>query len=218
MADTSSGEVAKRADRLSMAGMASLAPGSLVGSFFHSDAKRGWQGAVVAEPHPGVYLVELFEWLVGSSASQHLVRIEDMAGWQFYDTAEWMTNAYDHGGLKRQWEILAAAQSADGSNAPFTPDERAEISTGVDQVKDTVRRDNPGLTTKQMEAIEQALDYIKEATTRVGPKDWVNLANGALIGLVANDLVPPHVVQSIFHMITGISHLLGIGGPPMIGP
>lgn len=218
MADASNGEGANRLDRLSMVGLESLAPGSLVGSFFHSDAKRGWQGAVVAEPRPGIYLVELFEWLAGSSASQHLVRIEDMAGWQFYDTAEWMTNTYDHGGLKRQWEILSAAQSADGSNAPFTPDEQAEISSSVDQVKETVRRDNPELTTKQMAAIEQTLDEVKEATTRIGRKDWVMLANGALIGLVANDLVPPDVVQTIFHMINGISHLLGVGGPPMIGP
>jgi hypothetical protein len=197
-----------------------LPPGSLVGSFFHSDAEREWQGAVVAEPHPGVYLVELFEWLAGSSTSQHLVRIEDLVGWQFYDSAEWMDSAYTHGGLGRQWDILAAAQSADGSNAPFTPDERAEISIGVDHVKDTVRRENPELTAAQMAAIEQALEQIKEATTRVGRKDWLMMASGALLSQVANGLVPLQVVQSISHMLTtGIGHLFGIGGlPPMIGP
>jgi hypothetical protein len=219
MADASNGEGAKRTDRLSMVGLSSLAPDSLVGSFFHSDAKRGWQGAVVAEPHPGVYLVELFEWLAGSSTSQHLVRIEDMVGWQFYDTAEWMDSAYNHGGLERQWDILAAAQSADGGNAPFTPDERAEISIGVDQVKDTVRQENPELTAEQMATIEQALDEIKEATTRVGRKDLAMMINGAMFGLIVNGLVPPQVVQSIFHMLTtGIGHLFGIGGPPIIGP
>jgi hypothetical protein len=102
MAENSNDEGTKRADRLSVVALAPLAPDSLVGSFFHSDAKRGWQGAVVAEPHPGVYLVELFEWIAGSSTSQHLVRIEDMAGWQFYDTAEWMDSVYNHG-LKQQW-------------------------------------------------------------------------------------------------------------------
>ena len=62
--------------------------------------------------------------------------------------------------------------------------------------------------TEQMAAIEQTLDEVKEATTRVGRKDWVMLANGALIGLVASDLVPPDVVQVIFHMINEIGHLL----------
>jgi len=70
---------------------------SLVGSFFHSfkDDDVNWQGVVVARPEPGIYLVELFEWLAGSSSAQRLVRIEDMLGWQFYDTPEWMSNAYE---------------------------------------------------------------------------------------------------------------------------
>jgi hypothetical protein len=41
------------------------------------------------------------------------------------------------------------------------------------------------------------------------------LANGALLSLIVNDLVPPHVVRSVFNMlITGIGHLFGLGGPP----
>ena len=105
-------------------------------------------------------------------------------------------------------------ESADGSNSPFTSDEQAEISTGVDKVKDTVRRENPELAAVQMAAIEQALDEVQEASTRIGRKDWVMMADGALLSLVANGLVPPHVVQSIFHMlITGIGHIFGLGGP-----
>jgi len=70
---------------------------SLVGSYFHSDAQRGWQGIVVAEPHPGVYLVETFSWVMGESHDQRLVRVEDMLDWRFYDTADWMNNAYEGG-------------------------------------------------------------------------------------------------------------------------
>jgi hypothetical protein len=80
-----------------------LTPDSLVGSFFHSDVGRGWQGCVVAEPGPGVYLLERFEWLVGSSDDQVLMRLEDMIGWSFYDTAEWMNSAYRNG-VQRRWE------------------------------------------------------------------------------------------------------------------
>jgi hypothetical protein len=81
---------------------------SLVGSFFlsfepqqdSSERRRVcWQGVVVAEPHPGVYLVETFDWVVGSAYTQQLVRIGEMVdgGWQFFDSAEWMTGHYqDH--------------------------------------------------------------------------------------------------------------------------
>ena len=51
---------------------------------------------MVAEPAPGIYLVELFEWLTGSSHWQRLARIEDMADWTFYDYADWMQNTYEH--------------------------------------------------------------------------------------------------------------------------
>src|SRR5262245_33047496 len=93
-----------RTDRLSSAGQQLLSSDSLVGSFFHSDSARGWQGCVVGEATPGVYLVELFSWLAGDSTHQKLVRLEDMTGWQFYDTAEWMNNAYQHGGLQQEWD------------------------------------------------------------------------------------------------------------------
>ena len=68
---------------------------SLVGSYFHSGHERGWQGVVVAEVSPGVFLVELFEWVSGTAELQTLVKLEVMLdeGWTFYDNSEWMRNA-----------------------------------------------------------------------------------------------------------------------------
>jgi hypothetical protein len=87
---------------------------SLVGSYFHSDHARGWQGCVVAEPAAGVYLVETFGWLGGDSTHQELVRIDEMFGWQFYDTADWMKNSYEHGGLAEKWTKMREGQEAAG--------------------------------------------------------------------------------------------------------
>lgn len=87
-----------------------FASDSLVGSFFHSTDPPGWQGCVVAEPQPGLYLVELFSWFMGDSTEQVLVPVGQMTGWQFYDTAEWMTNVYEHG-LKQRWEIARKERS-----------------------------------------------------------------------------------------------------------
>lgn len=85
----------KRQDRLSAAGKAPLNPQSLVGTFFHGTSAQGWQGCVVAEPAPGIYLVELFSWVMGDSTHQQLVRMYEMTGWRFYDDAEWMNNDYE---------------------------------------------------------------------------------------------------------------------------
>jgi hypothetical protein len=103
----------RRTDRLSVAAKRTLDPSSLVGSFFHSDHKRGWQGCVVAEPSPGVYLVETFEWLAGSSTSQHLIPLADMKDWTFYDDADWLRNNYDNH-IQRHWDYL---RKQDGENA-----------------------------------------------------------------------------------------------------
>lgn len=92
-----------RPDRLSTAVDFPFDPTSLVGSFFLSDHHRGWQGCVVAEPAPGVFLVETFDWLLGAPHDQQLVPLAEMAGWTFYDDATWMTNAYDHG-VSQRWQ------------------------------------------------------------------------------------------------------------------
>jgi hypothetical protein len=93
-------------DRLADTEGRPLVPSSLLGSYFHSiiDCPSGkhrivqWQGCVVGEPHPGFYLVETFDWIIGASHSQSLVRIEDMTEWVFYDTSEWMVTAYSDRG------------------------------------------------------------------------------------------------------------------------
>ncbi len=66
---------------------------SLVGSFFHGD---DMQGCVVAEISSDWYLVEIFDWLTGSSHSQKIYSLSDMKHWSFYDDAEWMRNAYEN--------------------------------------------------------------------------------------------------------------------------
>ncbi|MCF7552208.1 hypothetical protein [Pseudonocardia sp. WMMC193] len=57
---------------------------------------------MVAEPSPGIYLCEFFDWF-GTSDHQGLVRIDDMMEWTFYDDATWMSNAYE-GGVRQRWE------------------------------------------------------------------------------------------------------------------
>lgn len=92
-------------NRLHLASQRDADPDSLIGSFFHGTGKfTGRQGCVVAQPHPGIYLVEFFSWLAGDSTHQQLVPIADMIDWRFYDDAEWMNNTYNHGDIRRFWD------------------------------------------------------------------------------------------------------------------
>jgi len=67
------------------------AKNELIGKFFHTFHENGnirYQGRVTAEPVPGYFLVQLFDWLLGSPSNKELAPIAQMIGWSFYDDAD----------------------------------------------------------------------------------------------------------------------------------
>lgn len=79
-----------------------FSPGSLVGSWFHrlENDRMVWQGAVVAEPQPGVYLLQVDRLGPGAEQVQRLVKLEQLVNdedgydWRFYDTENEARSAY----------------------------------------------------------------------------------------------------------------------------
>jgi hypothetical protein len=71
---------------------------TIVGQYFFSypgetlgkKGKRQWQGQVMVEQTPGVFLCQLFEWLSGFETDTVLIRIERMIdeNWDFFETHE----------------------------------------------------------------------------------------------------------------------------------
>jgi hypothetical protein len=127
--------------------------------------------------------------------------------------------------LVREWEqtpdlwalasspgMSAIGKSSD--NVFFTAEEQAEIAGRIDEVKALVREAfelEPG----ELEGLDQKLDEIKEATKRVGRKDWLIMLYGAALGMVLNDAVPPNVAIHTAEMIIyGVAHIFGLGSPP----
>lgn len=63
----------------------------LVGLYVHTKDAEGsitYQGRIVRQMKPGVYLMQLFSWLDGRPTKQIVVQVDDMAGWDFYESAE----------------------------------------------------------------------------------------------------------------------------------
>lgn len=108
-------------------------PDGLVGRWFHSyrdddtpEARRSyrpeklhWQGRVVEEVTPAVFLVQTYSWFDGMPHSQKVVPVEAMAGWTFYDTAEEMQLALGCS------EYFMSQESADRGNAGLLGECRA---------------------------------------------------------------------------------------------
>lgn len=118
--------------------------------------------------------------------------------------------------LRQVPEILAEAQSADASNAPFTPDEQAEVASRLGGIKQLVR-DQFELTSEQLAAIDQRLDEVTEELRQQGRRTWLWTFYGATMSTFMTDEIPPHVIQTIVNTVGhAIAHIFGIGGPPPV--
>lgn len=65
----------------------------MVSKFFLSFNDKGemeLQGQIIAEPRAGLFLCQLYEWIMGDPSDQRLIKLEEMLTWKFYDThADW---------------------------------------------------------------------------------------------------------------------------------
>lgn len=83
-------------------------PDGLIGHCFHSFQTKEdgcqlveWQGQVLSKIAEGFYLVETYDWLMGTAHNRMVIALTDMQGWAFYEDDEWMRDAYDHSLSKR---------------------------------------------------------------------------------------------------------------------
>jgi predicted Zn-dependent protease with MMP-like domain len=109
-------------------------------------------------------------------------------------------------------ELAAIEESSD--NAPFTPEQQAEVAARIDDVKQLVA-EKFELEAGQLEGVLHGLDEIKAASTRVGLKDLRVIVYGYAFGWIANDAIHPSMVQTVVGMIFhAVGHALGLPGQP----
>lgn len=159
--------------------------------------------------------------VVGTADSSHLTEavwnlvLEGLAAWA--QEVKYETDAPDlWAGLGQVPDVLTSAQAAEASNTPFTPNEQATISDRLDEIKDLVREQFE-LNADQLRAIDRRVDELKEASQRLGRKDWLLIFYGGLVSTFMTDAMPPNVIQTILTTVVhGIAHIFGFGGPPPI--
>jgi hypothetical protein len=64
--------------------------------WFHSkdeDGKINWQGQILEEVNDGVYLAQLYDWMLGQEGCMKLILVKDMSNWDFYQSSEDMREA-----------------------------------------------------------------------------------------------------------------------------
>ncbi len=97
-----------------------------------------WQGQFLGLASPGLYRVQLFEWITGSESEQRLVPATDMRYWKVYDTEEQLRDSYERY-AKRQNQIEAREEREKRALASAAADSADIVIQGGRIIK---QRDN----------------------------------------------------------------------------
>jgi hypothetical protein len=99
--------------------------------------------------------------------------------------------------LRREAELLGAGSNRVIENTPFTPEEQQEIARRLDKLATDVSH-ALSLSGAQTNALEGKIDYLIEASTRLGRKDWLNNFIGVTLPFVLAAALAPEAARALF--------------------
>lgn len=99
--------------------------------------------------------------------------------------------------------------AADQDNRPFTPDDQLQFKKALDEIKAYLIKSH-NLTGARLETVEGRLSYLEEAVTRMGRKDVIHIAIGALANIATGLLLDADGTRELFRFAGQIfKQLLG---------
>jgi hypothetical protein len=118
------------------------------------------------------------------------------------------------GELRRHQQLSAPPQPSD-ENSPFTDDERRLITQQLSELKELLVTAH-ALDAERARDLEARLDYLDEATARLGRFDWKQILVAELVGLVMRAVIPNAAFEASVHFLTRtIGHLFGGAVPEL---
>jgi hypothetical protein len=85
------------------------------------------------------------------------------------------------------------------SNTVFSVSEKDRISESLHKLLNEVQREQI-LNSMQMESLEEEVGYLIEASGRLGRKDWLNAAIGALFGYIIQAALTSETARTLSHL------------------
>jgi hypothetical protein len=106
--------------------------------------------------------------------------------------------------------LLRAASEDVTENVPFTSEEQKEITARLSAWAAHAQRTH-SLSSAQMQSLQVKLDYLIEASRRIGRKDWLNLCAGPIFGYILTASLPSGAAREMFlGMLQAVGHLYGL--------
>jgi hypothetical protein len=123
------------------------------------------------------------------------------------------------------WASLVSAEESLQSDEPtpeidnsaFTPEERQLVSDQLAEMRELLVASFE-LHGEQIRQLDNRVEYLAEATARMGKFDWRGLLTGQLVSLVVTAVIPQHALAVIGPFLTRtIGHLFGGSRPELPG-
>lgn len=93
--------------------------------------------------------------------------------------------------------MLGGFVESSGENSEFTPDEKAKIVESLEKVKEEIAA-NERLSAEQVEFLAKKIDDIREASDRLGRKDWINYVVGVVSSAAVSLALTPEATKAVF--------------------
>jgi hypothetical protein len=95
-------------------------------------------------------------------------------------------------------QLFQIASESLQSNGQFSPEEKAHVIRELAEVRRLLISAHH-LQHHQSEALERGFDYVVQAMDRLGKKDWINLAMGALVNIAVTAAFAPAAASDLLH-------------------
>jgi hypothetical protein len=148
-------------------------------------------------------------YITFSPGVQHRVEsLEHMDVWELKlkSAREWLTELHKEVGAPDLWASIGqekvlstAASSATLDNRPFTAAEQKLIAGKLDEIKASLL-EGQQFAAEQAATIEWEFAYLKESSTRLGRKDFLNVLLGGLITVVVGVALAPDAARSLLRL------------------
>jgi hypothetical protein len=114
-----------------------------------------------------------------------------------------------------QERALSDAASYTSDNHPFTPAEQKVVAKALEDLKQHLLTEQE-FQVEQAKVIEERFTYLKEASERLGRKDWLNTALGGFVGLIVGLALDPDKARSLLGMAGNLFQWVWAGAQSLL--
>ncbi|MBT0651903.1 hypothetical protein [Geomobilimonas luticola] len=173
-------------------------------------------------------LVKGKHWCQYSPGEDVLVESQYPGSWDYqlsYFSNNWLRNLKRELETPDMWTAIAGESALllgtvvveDETNSLFSPSEREHISRSLNEIRAYIESTHL-VSEARVGFVEERLQYLEEAASRMGRKDWFNLAYGALINIVVGAALAPEAAKDLLRLAgTALAWVLG-GQPALLAP